>query len=158
MKMANQLSIAQQQPRSPTIVLTSISDREQVNLLTDFTQLSNNLFSLHDKIYCILVINTVGELLQQHIRNTDSDVYIIKEPTRLVWSRNYNYLGFCFCLLHAKSRPKDPNLSDHDRPLDEFGKDDALRMGKLIRDKKDLVPDFIISSNALRAKTTAESC
>jgi phosphohistidine phosphatase len=59
-------------------------------------------------------------------------------------------------LRHAKSRPKDPNLSDHDRPLDELGKDDALIMGKLIRDKKDLVPDFIISSNALRAKTTAE--
>jgi phosphohistidine phosphatase len=60
-------------------------------------------------------------------------------------------------LRHAKSRPKGPNLSDHDRPLDELGKDDALLMGKLIsRDKKDLVPDFIISSNALRAKTTAE--
>jgi phosphohistidine phosphatase len=60
-------------------------------------------------------------------------------------------------LRHAKSRPKDASLSDHDRPLDELGKDDALRMGKLIsRDKKDLVPDFIISSNALRAKTTAE--
>jgi phosphohistidine phosphatase len=60
-------------------------------------------------------------------------------------------------LRHAKSRPKDSKLSDHDRPLDELGKNDALRMGKLIsRDKKDLVPDFIISSNALRAKTTAE--
>jgi phosphohistidine phosphatase len=60
-------------------------------------------------------------------------------------------------LRHAKSRLKDSKLSDHDRPLDELGKNDALRMGKLIsRDKKDLVPDFIISSNALRAKTTAE--
>jgi phosphohistidine phosphatase len=59
-------------------------------------------------------------------------------------------------LRHAKSRPKDPNLLDHDRPLDELGKDDALRMGNLIRDKKDLGPDLIISSNALRAKTTAE--
>jgi phosphohistidine phosphatase len=60
-------------------------------------------------------------------------------------------------LRHAKSRPKDANLSDHDRPLDELGKDDALCMGNLIsRDKKDLVPDLIISSNALRAKATAE--
>jgi hypothetical protein len=48
------------------------------------------------------------------------------------------------------SRPKDPNLSDHDRPLEELGKDDALCMGKLIsRDKKDLVPDLIISSNGI---------
>jgi phosphohistidine phosphatase len=33
-------------------------------------------------------------------------------------------------LRHAKSRPKDPNLSDHDRPLDKLGKDDALRIGE----------------------------
>jgi phosphohistidine phosphatase len=58
-------------------------------------------------------------------------------------------------LRHAKPIPKDLNLSDHDRPLDKLGKDDALRMGKLIK-YKDLVPDFIISSTALRAKTTAE--
>jgi phosphohistidine phosphatase len=42
-------------------------------------------------------------------------------------------------LRHAKSRPKDPNLSDHDRPLDELGKNNALCMGKLIsRDKQSL--------------------
>jgi phosphohistidine phosphatase len=58
-------------------------------------------------------------------------------------------------LRHAKAVPKDPNLSDHDRPLDELGKDDALRMGKLIKDK-DIIPSSIISSTALRAKTTAE--
>ena len=58
-------------------------------------------------------------------------------------------------LRHAKSRPKDPNISDHDRELDERGKDDALRMGKLL-ENKGLVPDFIISSSALRARTTAE--
>jgi phosphohistidine phosphatase len=58
-------------------------------------------------------------------------------------------------LRHDKSRSKDLNLSDHDRPLDELGKDDALNMGKLIK-YKDLIPDFIISSTALRAKTTAE--
>src|SRR5919201_1357853 len=58
-------------------------------------------------------------------------------------------------LRNARSRSKDLSLSDHDRPLDELGKDDALNMGKLIK-YKDLVPDFIISSTALRAKTTAE--
>jgi|SRR5436190_20508558 phosphohistidine phosphatase len=69
----------------------------------------------------------------------------------------YNKIKTLLILRHAKSRPKDPNLSDHDRPLDELGKDDALCMGKLIsRDKKDLVPDLIISSNALRAKATAQ--
>jgi phosphohistidine phosphatase len=58
-------------------------------------------------------------------------------------------------LRHAKSKPKAANLSDHDRELNEFGKDDALHIGKLLR-YKDLTPDFIISSSALRAKRTAE--
>jgi phosphohistidine phosphatase len=58
-------------------------------------------------------------------------------------------------LRHAKAVPKDPSLSDHDRPLDKLGEDDALRIGKLIKDK-DIIPSYIISSTALRAKTTAD--
>jgi phosphohistidine phosphatase len=58
-------------------------------------------------------------------------------------------------LRHAKAVPKDSSLSDHDRPLDKLGEDDALHMGKLMKDK-DIIPSFIISSTALRAKTTAE--
>jgi phosphohistidine phosphatase len=58
-------------------------------------------------------------------------------------------------LRHAKAVPKDPNSSDHDRSLDNIGKDDALHMGEMIKDK-DMVPCFIICSTALRAKTTAE--
>src|ERR671923_68460 len=58
-------------------------------------------------------------------------------------------------LRHAKAVPKNLSLSDHDRPLDKLGEDDALHMGKLIKDK-DIIPSFIISSTALRAKTTAE--
>jgi phosphohistidine phosphatase len=58
-------------------------------------------------------------------------------------------------LRHARSILKSQNLSDHARPLDELAKQDALDMGKLLRNK-DLIPDLIISSTALRAKTTAE--
>jgi phosphohistidine phosphatase len=58
-------------------------------------------------------------------------------------------------LRHAKSSLKDPNIADHERPLDELAKKDALQMGKLIRDK-DLIPDFILSSTAVQAKTTTE--
>ena len=39
-------------------------------------------------------------------------------------------------LRHAKAIPKDPNLLDQDRPLDKLGEDDALRMGKLMKDKE----------------------
>jgi phosphohistidine phosphatase len=58
-------------------------------------------------------------------------------------------------LRHAKAVSKDPSLSDHDRPLEKLGENDALHMGKLIKDK-DIIPSLIISSTALRAKTTAE--
>jgi phosphohistidine phosphatase len=58
-------------------------------------------------------------------------------------------------LRHAKAVPKDPNLSDQDRPLDKLGEDDALHMGKLMKDK-DMIPSLIISSTATRAKTTAQ--
>ena len=58
-------------------------------------------------------------------------------------------------LRHAKAVPKDPDSSDHDRSLDSFGKDDALHMGEIIRDKG-MVPCVITSSTALRAKATAE--
>jgi phosphohistidine phosphatase len=57
-------------------------------------------------------------------------------------------------LRHAKA-VSGPRLSDHDRPLDKLGENDALHMGKLMKDK-DIIPSFIISSTALRAKTTAE--
>src|SRR5918911_4325870 len=58
-------------------------------------------------------------------------------------------------LRHAKAVPKDHDSSDHDRSLDSVGKDDALRIGEMIRDKG-MVPCVIISSTALRAKATGE--
>lgn len=57
-------------------------------------------------------------------------------------------------LRHAKSSRKFPDLSDHDRPLNHRGKRDAPRMGRLLKEK-DLVPDLVISSTAIRAKDTA---
>jgi phosphohistidine phosphatase len=46
-------------------------------------------------------------------------------------------------------------LSDHDRPLDELARQDAYQLGELLRNKE-LVPHYIVSSTALRAKTTAD--
>ncbi len=56
---------------------------------------------------------------------------------------------------HAKSSWKDQDSPDHDRPLNKRGKNDAPRMGKLLKDE-DLLPDIIMSSTAVRAKKTAE--
>ncbi len=59
-------------------------------------------------------------------------------------------------LRYAKSSCKDPDLTDHDRPLNKRGKGDAPRMGGLLR-REHLVPDTIISSSAVRARATAEA-
>ncbi len=56
---------------------------------------------------------------------------------------------------HAKSSWKEPELADHDRPLNKRGEKDAPRVGRLLKDKK-LVPDHIYSSTAVRARQTVE--
>lgn len=57
-------------------------------------------------------------------------------------------------LRHAKSSWAEPTLPDHDRPLNNRGNRDAPRMGQLIKDEG-VVPDLIVTSTALRARTTA---
>jgi phosphohistidine phosphatase len=59
-------------------------------------------------------------------------------------------------LRHAKSSWDEPGLDDHARPLNERGERDAPRMGRLVRDER-LAPDLIISSDAARARGTAEA-
>jgi len=58
-------------------------------------------------------------------------------------------------LRHAKSSWKKLNITDHDRLLNERGKKDAPKMGKVIKEL-DIVPDLIISSPAKRAMDTAK--
>jgi phosphohistidine phosphatase len=66
-------------------------------------------------------------------------------------------LGTLLLLRHARSSWKNPELSDHDRPLNKRGKHDAPQIVKLLRDEEDfLIPDLIMSSTANRAKKTAE--
>jgi len=55
---------------------------------------------------------------------------------------------------HAKSSWKDRELRDYDRPLNKRGKKDAPAMGAFL-EKTGMVPDVIISSPAVRARTTA---
>lgn len=59
-------------------------------------------------------------------------------------------------LRHAKSSWSDQALDDHERPLNTRGRRDAPRMGELIREHR-LTPDVIISSDAVRARLTAEA-
>ena len=59
-------------------------------------------------------------------------------------------------LRHAKSSWNDPALDDHERPLNKRGRRDAPRMGELVREHG-LIPDVVISSDAVRARLTAEA-
>ena len=58
-------------------------------------------------------------------------------------------------LRHAKSSWKQPELSDHDRPLNKRGQRDAPRVGQFLQSNR-LVPDLILSSTAVRARSTAD--
>ena len=59
-------------------------------------------------------------------------------------------------LRHAKSSWNDPALDDHERPLNKRGRRDGPRMGELVREYG-LIPDVVISSDAVRARLTAEA-
>lgn len=56
---------------------------------------------------------------------------------------------------HAKSSWDEADIDDHDRPLNDRGEHDAPRMAKRLAGTG-VVLDAILSSTALRARTTAE--
>lgn len=60
-----------------------------------------------------------------------------------------------FIIRHAKSSWRDSNLTDFDRPLNLRGQNDAPFMGEQLR-LKEIRPDLILSSPAIRAKSTAQ--
>lgn len=57
-------------------------------------------------------------------------------------------------LRHAKSDWYSGAVTDFERPLSERGKSDAPRVGRWLR-REGLVPDYVISSTAKRARETA---
>lgn len=60
-----------------------------------------------------------------------------------------------YMLRHAKSSWDDHSLSDFERPLNERGLRTAPFIGRLMKDRE-LKPDAVVSSPALRASQTAE--
>ena len=56
---------------------------------------------------------------------------------------------------HAKSDWNDPALGDHERPLNKRGQRNAPEMGERFA-KREVHPDRIYTSSALRARTTAK--
>jgi phosphohistidine phosphatase len=60
-----------------------------------------------------------------------------------------------YILRHAKSDWEDLSLSDFERPLNKRGSKNAPAMGVLLK-SMGVLPQLIISSSAVRAKTTIE--
>ncbi len=59
-------------------------------------------------------------------------------------------------LRHAKSDWGDSSLDDWQRPLSGRGINDAPRVGEMLRERSS-IPDLIITSDAIRARSTAEA-
>ncbi len=57
---------------------------------------------------------------------------------------------------HAKSSWANMGMADFDRPLNNRGENDAPMMGKRLKEKG-IIPDFVLSSPANRAITTART-
>ena len=60
-----------------------------------------------------------------------------------------------YLVRHAKSSWKNADLGDMKRPLNARGKNDAPKMGKMLKKRKEF-PELIISSPAKRAMDTAK--
>jgi phosphohistidine phosphatase len=60
-----------------------------------------------------------------------------------------------YLLRHAKSSWDNPTLDDFDRPLNDRGEKNALRMGKRLKER-DVVAQVFYSSPAVRAITTLQ--
>ena len=61
-----------------------------------------------------------------------------------------------FLVRHAKSSWGDPQLGDKERSLNDRGRRDAKKMSLIVA-KRHVRPDAILSSPAVRARTTAET-
>ncbi len=57
---------------------------------------------------------------------------------------------------HAKSSWRDPELADHDRPLNGRGRRDAPRMGERLA-ARGFAPEVVLTSTALRSRLTADA-
>lgn len=60
-----------------------------------------------------------------------------------------------FLIRHAEASSPDGGMKDFDRPLTPSGIRDATHLGKYLA-KKDVLPDFFISSSSLRTTQTSE--
>ena len=69
-------------------------------------------------------------------------------------ARSFAAMKTLYLLRHAKSSWSFDELSDQERPLNDRGRDDAPLMGQALA-KRQICPDLVVSSPAVRAMSTA---
>ncbi len=62
---------------------------------------------------------------------------------------------YVLLLRHAKSSWEEADLRDYERPLNKRGRDAAVKMGVLAKEKE-LVPELILASPAVRSRSTVK--
>ena len=89
-------------------------------------------------------------------QTTDVSARKSKCGSRARTRRNIRDVKRLFILRHAKSSWADSSQDDWQRPLNERGRRDAPRADEWLRSRS-LMPDMIITSDAVRARSTAEA-
>ena len=97
-------------------------------------------------------INTVSSIKTSASQDSTCKLLTLRTSK----ASNLTRMKTLLVLRHAKSSWSDPALDDHERPLNKRGRRDGPRMGQLVREYG-LIPDVVISSNAVRARLTAEA-
>lgn len=76
-------------------------------------------------------------------------------PFKKMNSKSTSHNKILIIVRHSKANWDYDELNDYNRPLTEIGKEKAVLIGKLIKEKQHDSPSLIITSSAKRAYSTA---
>lgn len=83
-------------------------------------------------------------------------IYLSRQVSNLPHMQPTRPMRTLILMRHAHSDAGHPQLPDHQRPLTDRGRFDALRMAQWI-EEEELIPQTILASTALRARETVEA-
>jgi len=135
----------------------TFADKEKIKLLTDIKDLLgtiNDNFNALKRLKASALEPIAFKEISEYTQTKNQDLYQEFKKLNELYTKKQN-MKKLYIIRHAKSSWKDNSLDDFDRPLNKRGQKDAPFMGKRLKEKS-IFPDMIISSAALRAKTTAQ--
>ncbi|MBC8238171.1 MAG: CHAD domain-containing protein [Helicobacteraceae bacterium] len=133
------------------------ADEEKVKILTSIKDLLgtiNDNFNALKRLDSFSIDHISFEQIYEYTQTQNKDLYEKFKKLDKQY-REKESMKKLYIIRHAKSSWKDSSLDDFDRPLNKRGQKDAPFMGKKLKEKH-IFPDIIISSAALRAKTTVQ--